>query len=154
MQLKLVKELCLNSFRVGGRPVEGTGPSSLCSSSHRRHEGLHLLPQVYLHRSLLLFSIYIVYVWLLVCMCYCFTCTFHVCLCMCHYLNGVILRWLLLGFQREFEHSDALRLFEILSCDHLELITQQVDRARYQERLARKCSTGETKNWSWKNKQG
>ncbi|XP_056300827.1 TBC1 domain family member 15 [Pseudoliparis swirei] len=50
-------------------------------------------------------------------------------------------RWLLLGFQREFEHSDALRLFEILSCDHLELITQQVDRARYQERLARKCST-------------
>ncbi|XP_076016870.1 uncharacterized protein LOC143008822 [Genypterus blacodes] len=50
-------------------------------------------------------------------------------------------RWLLLGFQREFEHSDALRLFEILSCDHLELISQQVDRARYQERLAQKCST-------------
>ncbi|XP_026149960.1 TBC1 domain family member 15 [Mastacembelus armatus] len=52
-------------------------------------------------------------------------------------------RWLLLGFQREFEHSDALRLFEILSCDHLELISQQVDRARYQERLARNYSTGE-----------
>ncbi|KAK2844407.1 hypothetical protein Q5P01_011066 [Channa striata] len=50
-------------------------------------------------------------------------------------------RWLLLGFQREFEHSDALRLFEILSCDHLELISQQVDRARYQERLARKHSS-------------
>ncbi|XP_047454236.1 TBC1 domain family member 15 isoform X2 [Mugil cephalus] len=50
-------------------------------------------------------------------------------------------RWLLLGFQREFEHSDALRLFEILSCDHLELISQQVDRARYQERLARKYTT-------------
>ncbi|XP_068592639.1 TBC1 domain family member 15 isoform X2 [Cebidichthys violaceus] len=50
-------------------------------------------------------------------------------------------RWLLLGFQREFEHSDALRLFEILSCDHLELISQQVDRARYKERLARKCGT-------------
>ncbi|KAA0701810.1 TBC1 domain family member 15 GTPase-activating protein RAB7 [Triplophysa tibetana] len=49
-------------------------------------------------------------------------------------------RWLLLGFQREFEHSDALRLFEIFSCDHLELISQQVDRARYQERLARKQS--------------
>ncbi|XP_060800237.1 TBC1 domain family member 25 isoform X2 [Neoarius graeffei] len=49
-------------------------------------------------------------------------------------------RWLLLGFQREFEHSDALRLFEILSCDHLELISQQVDRARYQERLACKYS--------------
>ncbi len=52
-------------------------------------------------------------------------------------------RWLLLAFQREFEHSDALRLFEILSCDHLELISQQVDRARYQERLARKYSLGE-----------
>uniref|UniRef100_UPI003AADE51E TBC1 domain family member 15 n=1 Tax=Centroberyx gerrardi TaxID=166262 RepID=UPI003AADE51E len=50
-------------------------------------------------------------------------------------------RWLLLGFQREFEHSDALRLFEILSCDHLELISLQVDRARYQERLATKPST-------------
>ncbi|XP_073673539.1 uncharacterized protein [Garra rufa] len=49
-------------------------------------------------------------------------------------------RWLLLGFQREFEHSDALRLFEILSCDHLELISEQVDRARYQERLARRYS--------------
>ncbi|XP_046894262.1 TBC1 domain family member 15 isoform X2 [Hypomesus transpacificus] len=49
-------------------------------------------------------------------------------------------RWLLLGFQREFEHSDALRLFEILSCDHLELISQQVERARYQERLANKHS--------------
>ncbi|XP_077063944.1 uncharacterized protein LOC143715926 isoform X1 [Siphateles boraxobius] len=52
-------------------------------------------------------------------------------------------RWLLLGFQREFEHSDALRLFEILSCDHLELISQQVDRVRYQERLARKHSLEE-----------
>lgn len=50
----------------------------------------------------------------------------------------LLYRWLLLGFQREFEHSDALRLFEILSCDHLELISQQVDRARYQERLAYK----------------
>ncbi len=52
-------------------------------------------------------------------------------------------RWLLLAFQREFEHSDALRLFEILSCDHLQLISQQVDHARYQERLARKYSLGE-----------
>uniref|UniRef100_A0A3Q3X6H5 Rab-GAP TBC domain-containing protein n=1 Tax=Mola mola TaxID=94237 RepID=A0A3Q3X6H5_MOLML len=51
--------------------------------------------------------------------------------------------WLLLGFQREFEHSDALRLFEILSCDHLELISQQVERACYQERLAQKCSASE-----------
>lgn len=51
-------------------------------------------------------------------------------------------RWLLLGFQREFEHSDALRLFEILSCDHLELISQQVERACYQERLAQICSAG------------
>lgn len=47
-------------------------------------------------------------------------------------------RWLLLAFQREFEHSEALRLFEILSCDHLELVSQQVDRARYKERLAQK----------------
>ncbi|XP_029958667.1 TBC1 domain family member 15 [Salarias fasciatus] len=53
-------------------------------------------------------------------------------------------RWLLLGFQREFNQSDALRLFEILSCDHLELISQQVDRARYQERLARKYSTDDS----------
>ncbi|XP_038129462.1 TBC1 domain family member 15 isoform X1 [Cyprinodon tularosa] len=50
-------------------------------------------------------------------------------------------RWLLLGFQREFKHSDALRLFEILSCDHLELISQKVDRARYQERLDQKHCT-------------
>ena len=62
------------------------------------------------------------------------------------------LRWLLLGFQREFEHSDALRLFEILSCDHLELISQQVDQARYHERLARKYSTGEMQNSNWQNK--
>lgn len=57
-------------------------------------------------------------------------------------------RWLLLGFQREFEHSDALRLFEILSCDHLELISQQVERACYQERLSQKCSTGKKKKQS------
>ncbi|XP_072572523.1 TBC1 domain family member 15 isoform X1 [Paramormyrops kingsleyae] len=49
-------------------------------------------------------------------------------------------RWLLLGFQREFEHIDALRLFEILSCNHLELISQQVEKAWYQERLACKYS--------------
>lgn len=61
-------------------------------------------------------------------------------------------RWLLLGFQREFEHSDALRLFEILSCDHLELISQQVERACYQERLAQKCSAGNTENSSCQNK--
>lgn len=62
-----------------------------------------------------------------------------------HFINLSLclpFRWLLLAFQREFEHSDALRLFEILSCDHLELISQQVDRARYQERLARKYSLG------------
>lgn len=59
-----------------------------------------------------------------------------------HTVVASSLRWLLLGFQREFEHRDALRLFEILSCDHLELISQQVDRARYQERLTRKYSTG------------
>ncbi|XP_056457911.1 TBC1 domain family member 15 isoform X1 [Gadus chalcogrammus] len=53
-------------------------------------------------------------------------------------------RWLLLGFQREFEHGDALRLFEVLSCDHLELISQQVDRARHRERLAQKHSPEDT----------
>nr|XP_015830557.2 TBC1 domain family member 15 [Nothobranchius furzeri] len=53
-------------------------------------------------------------------------------------------RWLLLGFQREFEHSDALRLFEILSSDHLELISQQLDRARYQERLSQKYCTDDS----------
>ncbi|XP_062393842.1 uncharacterized protein si:dkey-238d18.4 isoform X1 [Sardina pilchardus] len=52
-------------------------------------------------------------------------------------------RWLLLGFQREFEHSEALRLFEILRCDHLELISQQVERARYQERLVQTQTTVE-----------
>lgn len=62
------------------------------------------------------------------------------------------LRWLLLGFQREFEHSEALRLFEILSCDHLELISQQVNRARYLERLAQKTNAG--KVHSWRNKRG
>lgn len=72
-----------------------------------------------------------------------------VCVCACVVSP---LRWLLLGFQREFEHSDALRLFEILSCDHLELISQQVDRARYQERLARKYNTGESQSSSWPNK--
>ncbi|KAL0985011.1 hypothetical protein UPYG_G00151810 [Umbra pygmaea] len=53
-------------------------------------------------------------------------------------------RWLLLGFQREFEHYDALRLFEILSCDHLELISQKVDRARYQERISCRHSVEDT----------
>lgn len=57
------------------------------------------------------------------------------------------LRWLLLGFQREFEQRDALRLFEILSCDHLELISQKVERARYQERLAQKWNTGKSQNY-------
>ncbi|KAG9334865.1 hypothetical protein JZ751_006342 [Albula glossodonta] len=58
-------------------------------------------------------------------------------------LDSEVDTWLLLGFQREFEHSEALRLFEILSCDHLELISQQVDRAHYRERLARKHSLEE-----------
>lgn len=73
------------------------------------------------------------------------------CVCVCECVVSLP-RWLLLGFQREFEHSDALRLFEILSCDHLALISQQVERARYQERLAQKCSTGETQNSSSQNK--
>ncbi|XP_076833208.1 uncharacterized protein LOC143478137 [Brachyhypopomus gauderio] len=44
-------------------------------------------------------------------------------------------RWLLLGFQREFEHNDALRLLEILICHHMELMSQEVGRARAQGRL-------------------
>lgn len=128
------------SFRVGGRSVEGTGPSTLCSFGHRQHGELHLLPQVDLLGSIIPSCISVLCVWFL----------FHelimfVCL-------VAPLRWLLLGFQREFEHSDALRLFEILSCDHLELISQQVDQARYQERLARKFSAGESQNSSWQNK--
>ncbi|MBN3295605.1 TBC15 protein, partial [Amia calva] len=52
-------------------------------------------------------------------------------------------RWLLLGFQREFDHSDALRLFEVLSCDHLELLTPALDRALCHQRLTTDHSTEE-----------
>lgn len=34
------------SFRLGGGPVEGIGPTALRSLSHRQHGELHLLPQV------------------------------------------------------------------------------------------------------------
>lgn len=113
-------------FRVGGSPVEGIGPSALYTSSHRWHGKLCLLPQVY--PNLYTFR-YIKYThW------------------SCDWMCCPHLRWLLLGFQREFEHHDALRLFEVLSCDHLELISQKVERARYQERLAEKWSKGETQN--------
>ncbi|XP_028678263.1 TBC1 domain family member 15 [Erpetoichthys calabaricus] len=44
-------------------------------------------------------------------------------------------RWLLLGFQREFSHSDALCLFEVLSTNHLELNSLEGELARDRERL-------------------
>lgn len=118
-------------FRTGGSFVEGTGPSSLCSSSQRQHGALYILPQVERQN----FFIY-------------FENTFDVFVNREPFFFNIFpffsFRWLLLGFQREFKHSDALRLFEILSCDHLELISQKVDRARYQERLDQKHCTGDT----------
>uniref|UniRef100_UPI00398EE0E6 TBC1 domain family member 15 isoform X2 n=1 Tax=Pristiophorus japonicus TaxID=55135 RepID=UPI00398EE0E6 len=53
-------------------------------------------------------------------------------------VNGLTFchRWLLLGFQREFEHSDAIRLFEILSSHHLELNSLEAERARDSERMS------------------
>ncbi|XP_067886693.1 TBC1 domain family member 15 [Heterodontus francisci] len=53
-------------------------------------------------------------------------------------MNGLTFchRWLLLGFQREFEHSDAIRLFEILSSHHLELNSLEAERARDSERMS------------------
>ncbi|GCB66204.1 hypothetical protein scyTo_0011970 [Scyliorhinus torazame] len=52
-------------------------------------------------------------------------------------MNGLTFchRWLLLGFQREFEHSDAIRLFEILSSHHLELNSLEAESARHSERM-------------------
>ncbi|XP_041041510.1 TBC1 domain family member 17 isoform X1 [Carcharodon carcharias] len=52
-------------------------------------------------------------------------------------MNGLTFchRWLLLGFQREFEHSDAIRLFEILSSHHLELSSLEAESARHSERM-------------------
>ncbi|XP_051875172.1 TBC1 domain family member 15 isoform X1 [Pristis pectinata] len=54
-------------------------------------------------------------------------------------LNGLTFchRWLLLGFQREFEHSEAICLFEILSSHHLELNSLEAERARDLERMSR-----------------
>eukprot|EP00062_Callorhinchus_milii_P020585 gi/632976399/ref/XP_007904774.1/ PREDICTED: TBC1 domain family member 15-like [Callorhinchus milii] len=53
-------------------------------------------------------------------------------------MNGLTFchRWLLLGFQREFEHSEAIRLFEILSSHHLELNSLEAERARDSERMS------------------
>nr|XP_032824487.1 TBC1 domain family member 15-like isoform X2 [Petromyzon marinus] len=45
-------------------------------------------------------------------------------------------RWLLLGFQREFPHDEAVRLFEILSSHHLELTSLEADRVRHQTRIS------------------
>ncbi|KAK3752552.1 hypothetical protein QZH41_013422, partial [Actinostola sp. cb2023] len=47
-------------------------------------------------------------------------------------------RWLILGFKREFAYEDSLKLFEILSSQHLELHSLEAekerDRQRYKER--------------------
>ncbi|XP_061426707.1 uncharacterized protein LOC133354128 isoform X1 [Lethenteron reissneri] len=45
-------------------------------------------------------------------------------------------RWLLLGFQREFPHDEAVRLFEILSSHHLELTSLEADRVRHQTHIS------------------
>ncbi|XP_043920455.1 TBC1 domain family member 17-like [Protopterus annectens] len=45
-------------------------------------------------------------------------------------------RWLLLGFQREFRHQEALRLFEILSSNHLEMNSFEAEKTRCLERLS------------------
>lgn len=46
-------------FRVGGSTFEGTGPSALCSFSHRQHGEFRLLPQVEPLRFLIPFYIFI-----------------------------------------------------------------------------------------------
>uniref|UniRef100_A0A672LLF2 Rab-GAP TBC domain-containing protein n=1 Tax=Sinocyclocheilus grahami TaxID=75366 RepID=A0A672LLF2_SINGR len=97
--------------KVGSCFTKRAGSSATLPSGHRQHGKIHFLPQVG------------------------FDCLFLLFLSLYKSFSCLPFRWLLLGFQREFEHSDALRLFEIFSCDHLELISQQVDRARYQERL-------------------
>ncbi len=76
-------ELCLMSFRVGGSPVEGTGPSALCSFGHRQHGELHLLPQVDQSRSLVPFCIFILCIWIWVDMCFYSACTLCLGVCMC-----------------------------------------------------------------------
>ncbi|XP_001627200.2 TBC1 domain family member 15 isoform X2 [Nematostella vectensis] len=43
-------------------------------------------------------------------------------------------RWLVLGFKREFCFEEALKLFEILSSQHLELSSIEADRERYKQR--------------------
>ncbi|KAK3599780.1 hypothetical protein CHS0354_037266 [Potamilus streckersoni] len=44
-------------------------------------------------------------------------------------------RWLLLGFKREFDFMDSLRLFEILSSHHLELSSMEAKKVRHREQL-------------------
>ncbi|KAL3884424.1 hypothetical protein ACJMK2_024563 [Sinanodonta woodiana] len=44
-------------------------------------------------------------------------------------------RWLLLGFKREFNFMDSLRLFEILSSHHLELSSMEAKKVRHREQL-------------------
>ena len=44
-------------------------------------------------------------------------------------------RWLLLGFKREFEFMDSLRVFEILSSHHLELSSLEAETARRRQQM-------------------
>lgn len=44
-------------------------------------------------------------------------------------------RWLLLGFKREFEFMDSLRVFEILSSHHLELSSLEAEMARRRQQM-------------------
>nr|XP_054755482.1 TBC1 domain family member 15-like [Lytechinus pictus] len=51
-------------------------------------------------------------------------------------------RWLLLCFKREFEFSQCLRIFEIISSDHLELCSLDAERERDKERAKEFQKTG------------
>ena len=46
-----------------------------------------------------------------------------------------LFRWLLLGFKREFEFMDSLRVFEILSSHHLELSSLEAETARRRQQM-------------------
>ncbi|XP_031565739.1 TBC1 domain family member 15-like [Actinia tenebrosa] len=43
-------------------------------------------------------------------------------------------RWLILGFKREFAYEDSLKLFEIMSSQHLELHSMEAEREREKQR--------------------
>ena len=53
----------------------------------------------------------------------------------CHEVAHFNYRWLLLGFKREFEFMDSLRVFEILSSHHLELSSLEAETARRRQQM-------------------